>query len=269
MVTSRAIRVAGPVLALVAGWLLTLAPGAGAQPGGKLYRIGMLERTPPATNAANLDAFRQSLRTLGYVEGRHFAIEYRSAEGRDERFPSLAAELVRLRVDVIVARGTPAALAAKHATTAIPVVITGVGDPVGQGVVASLAHPGANVTGLSAAVTAIYPKRVELLRELAPTATRVAGLFNMSNPALPPQWQQVEMAARWLGLQSLLLDVRTSDDLAPAFETAVRHRADAMVVGLDTLTQANSRLIVDRPPGIASQRSTPPGSSSAGWRPTA
>ncbi len=211
----------------------------------KLVRIGMLERTSPVTNAANLESFRQGLRALGYVEGKNLVIEYRSADGHDERFPGLAAELVGRKVDLILTRGTPAALAAKNATGTIPVVITGVGDPVGQGVVASLAHPGGNVTGLSAIVTEIYPKRVQMLRELVPRAARIAALFNLGNPALPPQWKEVEMAARSLGIQPQLLDVRTADDLGPAFDTAVRHHADALIVGLDTLTQANQQLIVD------------------------
>ena len=211
----------------------------------KLHRIGMLERTPAALNAANVDAFRQGLRELGYVEGESFVIDYRSADGHDDRFTALASELVRSKVDVLVARGTPAALAAKQATRTTPVIITGVGDPVGQGVVASLARPGGNVTGLSAAVTEIFPKRVQLLKELVPRAARLAGLFNMGNPALPSQWREVEKAARARGLEPLLLDVRKAEDLEPAFEAAIRMRADALIVGIDTLTQAHQRLIVE------------------------
>jgi len=216
-----------------------------AQPTDKVYRIGVLERTSPTVNAANLDSFRQGLRALGYVEGKNMVIEYRSAEGRDERFAELAAELVRLKVDVILTRGTPAALAAKNATPTIPVVITGVGDPVGQGIIVSLAHPGGNITGLSAIVTDAYPKRVELLKELAPKATRIAALFNMSNPAIPRQWAAVETTARALGLHAHLLDVRKTEDLRLAFETAVRERVDGLIVGLETLTLANASLIVD------------------------
>jgi len=211
----------------------------------KLHRIGMLERTPAAANTANVAGFRQRLRELGYVEGESFVIDYRSADGHDERFPALAADLVRLKVDLIVTRGTPAALAVKGATATIPVIITGVGDPIGQGLVASLARPGTNITGLSAAVTEVFPKRVQLLQELVPKATRIAGLFNMGNPALPPQWKEVEKAARSRGLEPLLLDVRKVEDLEPAFETAVRQRANALVVGIETLTQANQRLIVE------------------------
>jgi putative ABC transport system substrate-binding protein len=229
------------------------APGVDAAPPEKLYRIGMLERTSVAANAANFDAFRQGLRGLGYVEGESFVIEYRSAEGHDERFPALADELVRAKVDLIVTRGTPAALAAKNATATIPVIITGVGDPVGQGVVASLARPGGNITGLSAAVTDVYPKRVQLLTELVPKAARIAVLFNMSNPALPPQWKEIEKATRARGVEPQLLDVRKVGDLEPAFDAATRQRADALIVGIDTLTQANQRLIV----GLAARRRIP------------
>ncbi|HEX3178915.1 MAG TPA: ABC transporter substrate-binding protein [Methylomirabilota bacterium] len=239
-------------LALVMFITLVMAPLDVAQ-SETLYRIGMLERTPASMNAANVDAFRQGLRELGYVDGVTFVIEYRSADGHDERFPALATDLVRAKVDVIVARGTPAALAAKQATSSIPVIITGVGDPVGQGIVASLAKPGGNVTGLSAAVTDVYAKRVQLLRELIPKASRIAVLLNMSNPALPPQWREIAKATRALGLEPQLLDVRKVDDFEPAFDAAGRQRADGLVVGIDTLTQANQRLIVD----LAARRRLP------------
>ena len=226
-----------------AGFLAPLA--ARAQQPDRFFRIGMIERTSIAVNAVNVQSFRHGLRDLGYVEGEHFVIEYRSAEGQDQRCPGLVSELARLKVDLIVTRGTPAALAAKSGAGAIPVVIIGVGDPVGQRLVDSLAHPGGNVTGLSAAVTQIYPKRVQLLRELVPRAARLAALLNMSNPALPSQWREIEKAARSIDIEPLLLNVRKVEDLEPAFTTAVRLRADAMIVGLDTLTQANQWIIVD------------------------
>jgi len=234
-------------------WVITALGAVDAAQSDRVYRIGMLERTSPAINAANVDAFRDGMRRFGYVERESFVIEYRSADGHDDRFPVLASELVRARVDAILTRGTPAALAAKNVTTAIPVIITGIGDPVGQGVVNSLARPGANVTGLSAAVTDIYPKRVQLLTELVPKATRIGVLFNMSNPALPPQWKEVEKAARSRRLEAHLLDVRKIEDLEPAFDTAVRRRVDALVVGIDTLTQANEALIVE----LAAKRRLP------------
>jgi putative ABC transport system substrate-binding protein len=144
-------------------------------------------------------------------------------------------------------------LAVKDATSAIPVVFTGVGDPVGQRIVASLARPGGNLTGLSAAVTEIFPKRVQLIVELVPRAARIAALFNMSNPALPPQWKEVEMAARSLGVEPHLLDVRKADELTPAFDAAISKRAEALIVGLDTLTQANQHVIVE----LAARRRLP------------
>src|SRR5215813_9806770 len=133
-----------------------------AQQAGKVYRIGVLERTSMAVNAASFDAFRHGLQELGYVEGQNIVIEYRSADGRDERFPDLAAELVQLKVDLIVTRGTQAALAAKRATDTLPVVMVGTGNPVVAGIVASLAHPGGNVTGLTSSSTDLDAKRVEL-----------------------------------------------------------------------------------------------------------
>ncbi len=185
----------GLIVMLALGILVALL-AAGTQPAGKVYRIGVLETTSAALNVPNLDAFRHGLRELGYLEGQNLVIAYRSADGRPERFPDLATELVRLPVDLILTWGTPAALAAKHAThDTMPVVITGAGDPVGSGLVASLAHPGGNVTGLSALTTELYAKRVELLTELMPKLARLAGLFNMGNPVLPSQWTEVERAA--------------------------------------------------------------------------
>jgi len=224
-----------------------LAPplAAEAQPAGKVYCIGVLEPTSMALNAANLDAFRQGLRELGYVEGRNMRIEYRSADGRSERFPDLAAELVRLKVDVILTRGTPAVMAAKNATGTIPVVMAASGDPVLSGVVSSLARPGGNVTGLSAVVVEVSGKRLELIREMAPGVSRVAALFNMSNPNDALQWKEIETAAPSLRVQLQLLDVRKPSDFAGAFDAAVKGRAGALVVGLDALTWANHRPIVD------------------------
>ena len=234
-----------PLVALACSILLAAPLTPEAQPAGKMYRIGVLETTPGALNAANLEAFRQGLRELGYVERQNYAIEYRSADGRPERFPDLAAELVRLKVDLILTRGTPAALAAKSASQTIPVVMAASGDPVGSGLVASLGRPGGNVTGLSLFNVEIYAKRVELLRELVPRLTRIAGLFNMSNPVLPLQWKEVERAARSLGIQPQLLDVRRPEDLQRLFDAAAKQRAQALIVGLDGVTQGNLRPIAE------------------------
>jgi ABC-type uncharacterized transport system substrate-binding protein len=223
------------------------------------YRIGVLEVVQVAANAANLGAFRQGLRELGYVEGQNVVIEYRSADGRAERFPDLASELVRLQVDVIVTRGTPAVMAAKAATARIPIVMASSGDPLGTGVVTSLARPGGNITGISALATDVQGKQLELLKEMVPKVTRVAFLFNMSNPVLLAQWKEAEPTARSVGLQPQLLDVRAVHDLEPAFDAAVKQRAGAMIVGVDSLSQANRGRIIEalasrRLPGITRER---------------
>ena len=195
-------------ISTLAGSLLAAPLAAGAQPAGKVHRLGMLETRSTVLNAANIDAFRQGLLELGYKEGQNLEIVYRSSDGHDERFPSLASELIRLKVDLIVTRGTPAALAAKSASRTIPVVMAASGDPVGSGLVASLGRPGGTVTGLSSALTEVYAKRVELLRELLPRLARLAAIFNMGNRAAVPQWHVVEASARSLGIEPQLLDVR-------------------------------------------------------------
>jgi putative ABC transport system substrate-binding protein len=218
---------------------------AEAQQTGKVWRIGVLESTPATLNAANLEAFRQGLRELGYVERQDYAIEYRSADSRPDRFPDLAAELVRLKVDLIVTRGTTGALAAKNATRAIPIVMATSGDPVAAGLVASLARPGGNVTGLSSINAELVGKRLGLLKEAIPGIARIAVVLNLSNPTLVTQRKQIEVAARSLGFQPQFLDVRKPEDLGRAFDTAVKHRANAVHVGLDFLAQSNLGRIVD------------------------
>jgi putative ABC transport system substrate-binding protein len=229
--------------AFLASFAILAAPlAARAQQVGKVYRIGILETIPASRNAANLDALRKGLRDLGYVEGRNLIIEYRSTDGRAERFPDLASELVRLKVDLIVTRGTPAAKAAKNATGTIPVVIAAM-NPLA--VVASLAHPGGNITGVTTFTTELTGKRIELLKELVPSLSRVALLHNMGNPAAPPEWEETKTAARSLGLQAELLDVRSQDALGGAFELAVRQHVDALIIGFDGLTQMHQQTIVD------------------------
>ena len=246
-------------LGTLAGGLLAAPLAAEAQPAGKVYRIGVLESTSPALNAANLAAFQQELRELGYVERQNYAIEYRSADGRLERFPDLAAELVRLKVDLIVTRGTTGALAAKNATRTIPIVMATSGDPVAAGLVASLARPGGNVTGLSSINAELVGKRLGFLKEAIPGLARIAVVLNLSNPTLVTQRKQIEVAARSLGFQPQFLDVRTPEDLGRAFDIAVKQRADAVHVGLDFLAQSNLGRIVDlaakhRLPAIYSTR---------------
>lgn len=212
-----------------------------AQSSSRVWRVGVLETTPMDLNAPNINAFRQSLQDLGYVEGQNLIIAYRSAEGRGERFTELTTEL--LNVDVIVTRGTPAVLAAKKATTTTPIVMAAVGEPLM--VVASLAHPGGNITGLSGYSTDLEAKRAQLIKELVPDAVRIAGLYNMSNPVVPPQWNQLQTAAQKLGIEPQLLDVRRPEDIAPAFDAASGQHAGALMVGVDALTQENRTLIAE------------------------
>src|SRR5262250_2211145 len=180
------------MLGVAAAWPLAARAQA------KVYAVGILETVPRAQNQANFAALLNGLRELGYVEGQNLRIDYRSADGQGERFPELVAELVRNRVDLIVTRGTPAAKAAKAATETTPIVMAAIGEPLGVGVVASLAHPGGNVTGLSAFVTELAGKRVELIKEAFPSVVRIAFMQNMGNPVAPPQWEATAAAAKAL-----------------------------------------------------------------------
>ena len=225
--------------------LLGLAPLAvHAQPR-KAYRVGVLETASLNLNVENFEGFRKGMAERGYVEGPSLVILYRSAEGRTERYPELAAELVKLNVDLILTRGTPATLAAQKASSTIPVVMAAVGDPVESGAAASLAKPGGNVTGLTSATAELVPKRLELLKALVPKMTRVAAYSNLGNVAAAATWKETEAAARAMKLEPLLLDVRQPEQIEQAFESAVRQKVDALVVGIETLAQANRKAIVD------------------------
>jgi ABC-type uncharacterized transport system substrate-binding protein len=215
---------------------------ARAQQRGKVYRIGILEPIPAARNASNLDRLRKGLRDLGYLEGQNLVIEYRSADGRAERFPDLASELVGLNVDLILTRGTPATRAIQDATGTIPVVMMTMGGP--GAIVTSFARPAGNITGVITFSTELTAKRVEILKELVPGLSRVALLHNMGNPAVPPEWEETKTAARSLGLQAELLDVRSEGDLSRAFELAVRQHVDGLIIGADGLTQMHQQTIV-------------------------
>jgi putative ABC transport system substrate-binding protein len=203
----------------------------------------MLETIPPELNKPNLDALRRGLQELGYLEDRDYVLEYRSADGQAEQFPRLAAELVGSRVDIIITRGTPAARAAKSATSTIPIVMAAVGEALN--VVESLAHPGGNVTGMSAFTTGLAAKRVELLKQLLPDTTRIAYLHNMSNPVAPPQWEQTEAAARQLGINADVYDIRSREDVSRAIETVTAKKIEALFVGNDSITQENRSLIAE------------------------
>ena len=230
---------------LAAGGFLATTVVAGAQPQSKRYRIGILEARAASANVANLTAFRRGLEELGYVEQRQYVLEYRSAEGLPDRYPVIAAELVRIPVDVILAAGTVAVLAAKRATQTIPIVMTSSGDPINTGAVGSLPYPGGNVTGMSALVAEISGKRIQLLKEAVPAAQRIAVLLDMGNPAVVSQWRVTRAAATSMKLATYLLDVRRADDLGAAFERAVRKRADAMMVGRGAVSLNNTRQIAD------------------------
>jgi putative ABC transport system substrate-binding protein len=210
---------------------------------GRVYRVGILETVSADRNRDNLDALMRGLRERGYVEGQNLRIEYRSADGRADRFLDLATELVHLPVDLIVTRGTPAAKAAKAATEMIPIVMAAIGEPLG--VVTSLARPGGNVTGLSAFVTELAGKRLELLKEARPSIVRVGFLQNIGNPAAPPQWEANQASAKALGLSAELFDVRTAQDISDAFAKIAKNRPDALSVGIDALTQSNAKAIVE------------------------
>jgi putative ABC transport system substrate-binding protein len=232
------------VIALLTGSIALPLPTRG-QPSPRPWRIGLLETTDAGANRANLDALRDGLRNLGYVEGRNLAIEYRSAGGEAGRFADMAAELVRLGVDVIVTRGTPAALAARAASSVVPIVMAASGEPSETGVIASLAHPGGNVTGLSSFNTQLELKRLELLLEIIPDARRLGGLYNLGNPVSPPRWEAARQSGLTRGLDAQLFDVRRPADIEPAFQAAAQARVDALTVGMDALTQAERRPIAE------------------------
>ena len=211
---------------------------AHAQQPGKLRTIGFLGQSTRSAASEWVAAFVQRLRELGWMEGRTITIEYRWSEGREERFAEIAAELVRLKVDVILTSGTPEVLAAKQATSVIPIVFATAGDPVGNGLVASLARPGGNVTSMSLQSNDTAGKRVELLREVVPSLRRLAILANVGNPFSVLELGEAQAAARTLGLEVDTLEIRRPEDIAPAFE-ALKGRAQALYVCTDGLVNAN------------------------------
>ena len=229
------------VLALVA--LAGVPAGSFAQAPGKVWRIGMLQPTSMALNTVNLDAFLRGMQEHGHRENRNFVIDYRSADGRAERFPELVREMVRGRVDLIVTRGTPATLAARNGAGGIPVVTVAIGEPLL--VVKTLARPGGSVTGLTSLITDLEAKRIELLKEIFPRVAGVGYLMNMGNPAALPQWMETERAARSIGIPTQLLDVRRSEDLEAAFETISKRDGNALFVGSDGFLQANGKRVVE------------------------
>jgi ABC-type uncharacterized transport system substrate-binding protein len=220
----------GAFIGPLAVFLLAVPLAAEAQSPPKVPRIGLLSFRSPTDNPHLLEAFRQGLRELGYVEGQTIAIEYRFAEGRPERLPALAAELVRLKVDVIVTTAPPAPEAAKQATSTIPIVFTVAGDPVAEGLVAGLARPGGNITGLASIGGEVAGKQLQLLKEVAPKVSRVAVLQNPTTHSHPAMVRQAEAAARALGLQLHIVPAGSPAEIDAAFATMRSERAGGVLV---------------------------------------
>jgi putative ABC transport system substrate-binding protein len=227
--------------------LLAAPLAADAQQAGKVPRIGFLGVTSPSDRPSHLDAFRQRLRELGWVEGQNIVIDYRYAEGRVDRLPDLAAELVRLKVDLIVASaGTQAATAAKNATETIPIVMIYVRDPVGTGLIASLARPGGNVTGVSgSAGLELFAKQLELLKETVPKIRRVAILSNPDNAYHQLAIREVNVAARSLGVQLQLLEARGPNEFDGAFAAMAKERVGALLVLSDAIFGSHRTRLAD------------------------
>ncbi|HEY4908882.1 MAG TPA: ABC transporter substrate-binding protein [Methylomirabilota bacterium] len=241
-------------MALVSGGLLAAPFVAEAQQPRKVHRIAYLGNSSAALESELVAAFRQGLRDLNYVEGQNVTIEYRWAESRYDRFPAFVAEAVQLKVDVIVTAGTPAILAAKDGTRTIPIVMAAIGDPIGAGVISSLAHPGGNVTGLTSMTFDIDGKRLELLKELVPGASRIAVLWNPTNPNNAARMKEMRAAAKILHLTlEPLVGAANGEELDKGFAVIVATRAEALTMESDRALLAHRARIVD----FASRRRLP------------
>jgi putative ABC transport system substrate-binding protein len=221
--------------------LFVICGSASAQQQARTFKIGWLS----ARGASNIgqETIVGMLRDLGYVEGKNVAFEYRFADNKLDRFPALAEELVRLKVDVLVTPGTPGALALKKATQTIPIVFTDVTDPVATGLVDSLARPGRNITGFTSVETALAGKRMELLKETVPKLLRVAVLWDPRNPSSIQEWKESQLAARELGLQLHSMQVSSADKYEDAFKEAIRARSGALAVSSNPLASSNQEQI--------------------------
>jgi putative ABC transport system substrate-binding protein len=221
----------------------------------KVARIGFLGNSTPELEANLIEPFREGLRELGYVEGKNLAIEWRWAEGKYERFPALIAELIASKVDLIVTAGTPASLAVKKATTTIPLVMIAVGDPVGSGLIASLAHPGGNITGLTSISPELDGKRLELLREVVPNISHVAVMWNPTSPLQVVAEKATRAAAQPMGIKILSLGVKADEQFDHAFATLRKEKPGALLVLADRLFLHNRARIMEfaiqnRLPGV-------------------
>jgi putative tryptophan/tyrosine transport system substrate-binding protein len=225
-------------ITLLSGTAVAWSLGARAQQSAKLPLIGFLGQSAPSSENQRLTAFVQRLRELGWTEGRNIVIEVRWAQARPERAAEFAAEFVRLKADVIVTSGTPQVLAIKQVTSVVPIVFAVAGDPVGTGLVASLARPGGNITGLSVLATDLAGKRIELLREVVPNLRRLGIIGNAGNPLILQEMGEYRAAASMLGLEVAVFEIRQAEDIAPTFEL-LKGRAEALYVCQDLLTLAN------------------------------
>jgi putative ABC transport system substrate-binding protein len=232
-------------LGVIAGSLLAVPLAAEAQRAGKVWRIGFLSGGALPPDGAPPIALRQALAELGYVDGKTVTYAGRWAEAKSDRLPALAGELVGLKVDLVVTIGGPASEAAKDATSTIPIVIAGAGDVVGTGLVASLARPGGNVTGITDQATELSAKRLQLLKEAVPKASRIAVLWNAADRAMTLRYREVERAARVLHVSVQPLGVREPDDFEVAFSTMARERPDALFLVTDSLTILNRQRVLD------------------------
>ncbi|TMA96635.1 MAG: ABC transporter substrate-binding protein [Deltaproteobacteria bacterium] len=248
------------VLSILFVVLLAVAVIADAQQPGKVARIGYVDSSTASDSTVRLEAFLREMRKLGWIEGKNIAIEYRYAEGKRDRFPELAAELVRLKVDLIVVEGTGLALAAKSATTTIPIVVTTVGDPVGAGLVASLARPGGNVTGLASLTPQLNTKRLEILKDTVPKLTRVGLISSAVGVAAELQLKELKPAALALKLKLEVIDAQPDrKGLESAFETAKQKQVNAIMIQSIRPFSAERKRIVElagkyRLPAIYAQK---------------
>jgi putative tryptophan/tyrosine transport system substrate-binding protein len=238
--------------------VLTVPLASHAQLSDKVFRIGRLTLASPSTD--DPDGFRQGLRELGYVEGQNIVIEYRSAEGNVDRLGALATDLVRRHMDVIVATGSPAIHAAQQATSTIPIVMTTDTDAVAQGFVVSLARPGGNITGRAGFGAELHGKRLEFLKQVVPTASRIAALWNPANASLAPYLRETQTAAQALGVELQVLEARTPNEFEGAFAAASGGRTEALIVMADAFLLDHRTRIVDlaqrhRLPGMYPRRS--------------
>jgi putative ABC transport system substrate-binding protein len=233
-----------PALAL-GGLLLAVCLPAQAQQPAKVWKVGVLVSTSRAQNASREDSLWQGLRQLGYVEGKNVTLEYRYADGQLDRLPELAAELVGLKVDAIVVSGTRAAVAAKQATSTIPIVLAGVGDPVQAGLISSLSHPGSNVTGVSRLSPDFIGRRVELIKEVVPKTSHMAALSNPDNPAHAANLRQIDIVARALAIELEPVTARNPNEFESAFAAATKERADALLLMPDALFHTYPSKIVE------------------------